>query len=67
MGKEIFCFTLVALFISCAFCNLHVLSQYEGEFKKMLHHRNIGDTSRAFSIAMKLLVGVKTLSGELEI
>lgn len=31
----------------------------------MLHHRNIGDTSKAFSIAMKLLVAVDTLKGEL--
>lgn len=33
----------------------------------MLHHRNIGDTSKSFSIAMKILVSVETLKGDLDI
>lgn len=63
---------LLAVFVLCLLCcNVfsfkHLLSVFDNEFKQMFHHHNTGDTSKAFSIAMKIYVAVETLKGELEI
>lgn len=49
---------ILILLISSTTCFNHLLSKFDNEFKNMLHHRNIGDTSKSFSIAMKILVSV---------
>ena len=46
----------------------HLLSKFDHEFAQM--HESIykhADTSHAFSIAMKIMVGVEALKGDLEI
>lgn len=45
----------------------NVLSKFDSEFQQMMHHMKRGDTSRSFSIAMKMLVAVETLKGDLDI
>ena len=32
-----------------------------------MHHRNVGHTSKSFSIAMKVLVAIEALKGDLDI
>lgn len=58
---------ILLLLIFTSYSMNHLLSKFDGEFKNMLHHRNIGDTSKSFSIAMKILVSVETLKGDLDI
>jgi hypothetical protein len=67
MSKNLSILFLLCFLSITALATRHLLSSFDNEFKKMLHHRNIGDTSKAFSIAMKLLVAVDTLKGDLEI
>lgn len=51
----------------CSACSWHLLSKFDNEFKQMLHNHNTGATSKSFSIAMKLLVAVEALKGDLDI
>lgn len=67
MAKTLLHLFLAAFLVCATLCNWHLLSNFDGEFKKMMHHRNIGDTSKSFSIAMKILVSVETLKGDLDI
>lgn len=56
---------LVAILICSVLSAPHYLENLKHEFKRMKEHHTIGDTSHAFSIAMKLLVAVETLKGEI--
>lgn len=67
MVKTVLQVLVLTLLLSTTLCSWHLLSKFDAEFKKMLHHRNIGDTSKSFSIAMKILVSVETLKGDLDI
>lgn len=64
MSKSLLIF--ISLFIF-SLASSHILSKFEGEFKAMMHHRNIGDTSKSFSIAMKILVTVDALKDDHDI
>jgi len=61
MRRFIFTLITISLLASTVLTFPHVLSSFNGEFKKMMDHHKIGDTSHAFSIAMKLFVAVETL------
>lgn len=58
MNKSVLSIFLLALLCTSALSFRHVLSSFDNEFQKMKHYRNIGDSSAAFSIAMKMLVAV---------
>lgn len=58
---------LLSVLVCSSVCSLHLLSKFDNEFKQMLHSRNTGATSKSFSIAMKLLVAVEALKGDLDI
>lgn len=63
-------FVLIALLavVSANPSAQHILSKFDSEFSQM--HSSIyknGDTSHAFSIAMKIFVAVEALKGDLDI
>ena len=58
----------IAILTCCTPNPTHLLSKFDHEFTQM--HESIfthGDTSHAFSIAMKIMVSVEALKGDLEI
>lgn len=57
---------LVLLFVT-AMAKLHLLRNVETELTKMVDHYNKGDTSHAFSIAVKVHFAIKALHSDLQL
>ena len=58
---------LVGLLLLTLVTSFHVLKHFDQDIANIKHHYKIGDTSRVFSILMKMFYHTKTLANELKI